>query len=291
MTTSDGFPPPHIGLVDAWAKVRIAMDAFTLMSESVQSLCTHENAVQWDPKYSDFKRPDCQSYPMRVCVHCGLLNVHKASSIPTALILTVPSSDQRSSPSTRRATGPIISACHAPHITTGSTVVPPQLTPQETDMTLDDIKAAVDAGKRVHWANEGYVVHKDSLGQYLITFEPNGSTVGLTDRASTKTNGESCLFFISRPDLGVTAHCEDCQSEDVQQECWARWNSELQFWEVDELEDKAFCNGCQSATRLITRPIRDYGAGGKTAPQNTETPTRPVADDSAGKGESRLSVL
>lgn len=73
MTTSDGFPPPHIGLVDAWAKVRIAMDAFTLMSESVQSLCTHENAVQWDPKYSDFKRPDCQSYPMRVCVHCGLV--------------------------------------------------------------------------------------------------------------------------------------------------------------------------------------------------------------------------
>ncbi len=31
-------------------------------------------------------------------------------------------------------------------------------------MTLDDIKAAVDAGQTVHWANIGYVVHKDWLG-------------------------------------------------------------------------------------------------------------------------------
>ena len=37
-------------------------------------------------------------------------------------------------------------------------------------MTLDEIKAAVDAGQTVHWANTGYVVHKDRLGQYLITY-------------------------------------------------------------------------------------------------------------------------
>ena len=41
-------------------------------------------------------------------------------------------------------------------------------------MTLDEIKAAVDAGQTVHWANTGYVVHKDRLGQYLITYVPNG---------------------------------------------------------------------------------------------------------------------
>lgn len=158
-------------------------------------------------------------------------------------------------------------------------------------MTVDEIKAAVDAGKRVHWANEGYVVHKDSLGQYRITFEPNGSTVGLTDRASTKTNGDSQLFFVSRPDLGVTARCCDCHSEDVQRQCWSRWNSELQMWEVDQLEDKAFCNGCHSATDLIEIPIRDYGSGGLDTPHRPETATQQMAEGTARKGESRLSVL
>ena len=47
-------------------------------------------------------------------------------------------------------------------------------------MTLEDIKAAVDAGQTVHWANTGYIVHKDRLGQYLITYVPNGSCIGLT---------------------------------------------------------------------------------------------------------------
>lgn len=158
-------------------------------------------------------------------------------------------------------------------------------------MTLDEIKAAVDASKRVHWANEGYLVHKDSLGQYLITFEPNGSAVGLTDRASTTLNADSCLFFISRPDLGVTARCCECYSEDVQRQCWSSWNSELQMWEVDQLEDKAFCNGCHSATHLIEIAIRDYGAGDGDTPQHTETAKPPVAEDSARKGESGLSVL
>ncbi len=51
-------------------------------------------------------------------------------------------------------------------------------------MNVAEIKLAVDAGKSVHWANEGgYRVHRDGLGQYLITFVPNGSTIGLTDRS------------------------------------------------------------------------------------------------------------
>lgn len=128
-------------------------------------------------------------------------------------------------------------------------------------MTIDEIKAAVDAGKTVHWANEGYVVHKDSIGQYLITFEPNGSTVGLTDRTSTQLNGESQLFFVSRPDLGVTIHCALCHSDDVTNQSWASWNTELQLWEATQMEDNAFCERCQSQTTLTARPIRDYGVG------------------------------
>nr|WP_306155584.1 hypothetical protein [Roseovarius sp. MMSF_3281] len=65
-------------------------------------------------------------------------------------------------------------------------------------MTHEDIKAAVDAGETVHWANTGYVVHKDRLGQYLITYVPNGSCIGLTDRGGQRLNGEEAEFFIAQ---------------------------------------------------------------------------------------------
>ena len=65
-------------------------------------------------------------------------------------------------------------------------------------MTLDEIKAAVDAGQTVHWANTGYVVHKDRLSQYLISFLPNGSCIGLTDREGHRLNGKEAEFFIAR---------------------------------------------------------------------------------------------
>ena len=69
-------------------------------------------------------------------------------------------------------------------------------------MTLDEIKAAVDACQTVHWANAGYVVHKDRLGQYLITYVPNGSCIGLTDRGGHGLNGKEAEFFIARPEGG-----------------------------------------------------------------------------------------
>lgn len=65
-------------------------------------------------------------------------------------------------------------------------------------MTLEDIKAAVDAGQTVHWANTGYIVHKDRLGQHLITYQPNGSCIGLTDRSGHRLNGKEAEFFIAR---------------------------------------------------------------------------------------------
>jgi len=68
----------------------------------------------------------------------------------------------------------------------------------EDPMTLDGIKAAVDAGQIVHWANTGYVVHKDRLGQYLITYLPNGSCIGLTDREGPRLNGKEAEFFIAQ---------------------------------------------------------------------------------------------
>ena len=68
-------------------------------------------------------------------------------------------------------------------------------------MNIAEIKTAVDAGTSVHWSNEGYVVRKDTLGQYLIVFERNGSAIGLTDRNGGRLNGQEEAFFLS--DRGV----------------------------------------------------------------------------------------
>ncbi|WP_439150430.1 hypothetical protein [Sulfitobacter sp.] len=75
-------------------------------------------------------------------------------------------------------------------------------------MNIEDIKTAADAGKTVHWANTGYIVRKDRLRQYLIVYLPNGSTIGLTNRAGTRLNGAEDAFFIvdcEAPVRGVTA--------------------------------------------------------------------------------------
>jgi len=64
-------------------------------------------------------------------------------------------------------------------------------------MTLEEIKTAVDAGNGVHWVNSGYVVMRDGLGQYLITFKRNGSAIGLTSRDGIRLNGEPEEFFVS----------------------------------------------------------------------------------------------
>ena len=63
-------------------------------------------------------------------------------------------------------------------------------------MTLQEIKAAVDAGHRVHWANPGYRVIRDQLGQYLILFTRTGDAIGLTSQTGTRLNGAPDEFFI-----------------------------------------------------------------------------------------------
>lgn len=62
-------------------------------------------------------------------------------------------------------------------------------------MTLDQIKAAVDAGKPVAWQNPGYRVIKDRIGQYLIVNEWNDYAIGLTWRDGVTLNGRPDEFF------------------------------------------------------------------------------------------------
>ena len=63
-------------------------------------------------------------------------------------------------------------------------------------MTIDEIKAAVDAGKTVCWANPGYRVIRDRLAQYHVVFLRNRHAIGLTNRAGTMLNGQEGDFFV-----------------------------------------------------------------------------------------------
>lgn len=64
-------------------------------------------------------------------------------------------------------------------------------------MNIEAIKAAVDAGQAVHWASTDYIVHKDALDQYLITYRHGGSTIGLTDQSGTRLNGDEAEFYVA----------------------------------------------------------------------------------------------
>ncbi len=64
---------------------------------------------------------------------------------------------------------------------------------------LNEVKLAVDAGEKVYWSNENYLVHKDMFGQYLITFRPwskNPGSVGLFHLNGTDTDYNASEFYI-----------------------------------------------------------------------------------------------
>ena len=62
-------------------------------------------------------------------------------------------------------------------------------------MTLNQIKAAVDSGRQVCWANEGYRVRKDRHGWYYIIFLANQCAWGLTS-LSGRLNDRPEEFFV-----------------------------------------------------------------------------------------------
>jgi len=61
-------------------------------------------------------------------------------------------------------------------------------------MTLNEIKDALEAGKRVYWVHNGYEVIRDSLGQFLIKHEA-GNCIGLTHQDGVTLNGKEKEFF------------------------------------------------------------------------------------------------
>ncbi len=67
-------------------------------------------------------------------------------------------------------------------------------------MTLEEIKNAVRAGKKVHWANEGYEIvlsyYKSGEEHWVINCIHNDSCIGLTWLNGVTLNGKEYEFFI-----------------------------------------------------------------------------------------------
>lgn len=66
-------------------------------------------------------------------------------------------------------------------------------------MNLQEIQAAVNEGKTVHWKSEIYVVHKDDIGQWHILCTSNQSCIGLTHKDGKTMNGKPEDFYIQTP--------------------------------------------------------------------------------------------
>jgi len=65
-------------------------------------------------------------------------------------------------------------------------------------MTLDEIKAAVLAGKTVQWISSNYVVkYHDKSKQFNIVCLSNNHCIGLTYRDGVTMNGKPEQFYLS----------------------------------------------------------------------------------------------
>jgi hypothetical protein len=63
-------------------------------------------------------------------------------------------------------------------------------------MTLEEIKEAVEAGKKVHWASTLYDVVKGPHDWFIIC-NANQHAIGLTHRDGVTMNGKEEDFFIN----------------------------------------------------------------------------------------------
>jgi len=62
-------------------------------------------------------------------------------------------------------------------------------------MNLQEIKTAVNSGKKVYWINEAYEVRKDDNKEYFIFCVANGYSIGLTWKDGVTLNGKESDFF------------------------------------------------------------------------------------------------
>ena len=68
-------------------------------------------------------------------------------------------------------------------------------------MKLEEIKASVESGETVHWANTAYRVIKANNGGWLVICDTNGYCIGLTHLDGVTMNGEEEDFFIGEKNV------------------------------------------------------------------------------------------
>tara|TARA_X000001388_G_scaffold56758_1_gene42005 strand:- start:491 stop:796 length:306 start_codon:yes stop_codon:yes gene_type:complete len=71
--------------------------------------------------------------------------------------------------------------------------------------TAAKIKKLVHDGVQVYWANEGYIVSKDTLGNYNVINEYNNHCIGLTDKKGNLLNTNQ-KYFYSAYDYLITSY-------------------------------------------------------------------------------------
>jgi hypothetical protein len=74
-------------------------------------------------------------------------------------------------------------------------------------MNVSEIKAAIDAGKVVHWGNEGYKVTRGKSGQYFIK-HAQGHCISLAWADGETLNGKEEDFYIAARDFTVIGFYE-----------------------------------------------------------------------------------
>lgn len=55
--------------------------------------------------------------------------------------------------------------------------------------------------------------------------------------------------------MGIIKVCQHCGSEDVRCDAWAVWNTELQYWELDETFQQEYCQSCEGETRIVDQAL------------------------------------
>lgn len=62
----------------------------------------------------------------------------------------------------------------------------------------------------------------------------------------------------------ITIHCRYCRSQNVTLDANATWNVEKQVWELNSTyDDDAWCNDCESGTKLVERLVSDGSSASK----------------------------
>ena len=64
-------------------------------------------------------------------------------------------------------------------------------------MTREQLIKAIDEGKKVYDKNIGYECYKNECGEYLVTYRPNGYTIGIfhQDGIGMNVRPEDCFII------------------------------------------------------------------------------------------------